>query len=362
MGQDSFFSFRGISKRFGSVVALNDFSLDVREGELVALLGPSGCGKTTALRIAAGFEMADSGALRMNNLDMSGVPANRRGMGMVFQNYSLFPHMTVEGNVAFGLRVKGLGKDRIRHVVTEILGRVRMQELRNRYPHQLSGGQQQRVALARALAVEPKVLLLDEPLSALDAKVRAELRAEIRRLQSESGVATLFVTHDQEEAMGVSDRIVVMDKGVVQQIGSPVDVYMSPKNAFVARFIGAMNEIPGVMVDSRTVSIFGHELPLNIEVGTDRELTLLVRPDDVHITTPGVAGTIPAVVSSVVFAGTSSVLRCLVDHEGSQTPIESVVWSRDLHAQVGDRVGIEIDLRNALRDQPRVDTIIPPGV
>jgi putative spermidine/putrescine transport system ATP-binding protein len=348
MSRGSSFEFRDVSRRFGSVVALQDFTLEVGEGEMVTLLGPSGCGKTTALRIAAGFETADGGTLTLDGHDISRIPANQRGMGMVFQSYSLFPHLTVEGNVAFGLRIKGVNKDRVKEIVAQTLARVRLAELGDRYPHQLSGGQQQRVALARALAIEPKVLLLDEPLSALDAKVRAELRIEIRRLQSETGVSTLFVTHDQEEAMGISDRIVVMDHGVIQQVGSPIEVYMSPRNAFVARFVGAMNEIPAQVMNSQTVAALGQEFPLGASAPSGEKVLLLVRPDAVHVTTAGVTGTIPAVVSGTVFAGSSSVLQLVVDHHEAVIPLESVVWSRDLRVKVGDRVGIEIDVTNAL--------------
>lgn len=350
MSRGSSFAFGNVSRRFGSVVALRNFSLDVGAGELVTLLGPSGCGKTTALRIAAGFETTDGGTLSLDGHDISRIPANQRGMGMVFQSYSLFPHLTVEGNVAFGLKIKGVNKDRVREIVDSTLARVRLAELGDRYPHQLSGGQQQRVALARALAIEPKVLLLDEPLSALDAKVRAELRTEIRRLQSESGVSTLFVTHDQEEAMGISDRIVVMNEGEIQQIGAPMDVYMSPRNAFVARFVGAMNEIPARVVNSQTVTVFGQEYPLGASAMAGETVTLLVRPDAVHVTVAGVTGTIPAVVSGIVFAGSASVLQLVVQHHEVPISLESVVWSRDLRVTVGERVGLEFDMSHALVD------------
>jgi len=347
MNSGSSLAYQGVSRRFGSVVALHDFTLKIGSGELVTLLGPSGCGKTTALRIAAGFDVSDTGSLLLDDQEVSRVPASGRGMGMVFQNYSLFPHLTVEGNIAFGLKIKGFDKERIQEIVAAMLERVRLSGLGGRYPHQLSGGQQQRVALARALAIEPKVLLLDEPLSALDAKVRAELRSEIRQLQTETGVSTLFVTHDQDEAMAISDRIVVMDKGIIQQIGSPVDVYMSPTNAFVARFIGAMNELPARVVDSQTVELFGNFFSAiaGMDVG---HVVLLVRPDAVRVTPPGVTGTIAAKVIEVVFSGSASVLRLMVDHQGHQTQLDSVVWSRDLQHTPGDRVGIEIELNRAV--------------
>jgi putative spermidine/putrescine transport system ATP-binding protein len=279
------------------------------------------------------------------------MPANQRGIGMVFQSYSLFPHLSVEGNVAFGLKIKGLTRDQIEIRVRSVLERVQLLALRDRFPHQLSGGQQQRVALARALAIEPNVLLLDEPLSALDAKVRHELRTEIRRLQTEAGVATLFVTHDQEEAMAISDRIVVMNNGVVQQIGTPVEVYMSPNNSFVARFVGAMNELTVTVMDSRMVSLFGQEHALGASARHGERLTVLVRPDAVRIVPHEAVGSIPASVSEVVFAGSATVVRCSVEYEGTAFHLESVVWSRELVAKPGDRVGLEVDLRHALIDR-----------
>ena len=239
--QQQVLKFSGARKSFGDVVALAGFDLEVAKGELVTLLGPSGCGKTTALRIAAGFEQPDSGTVELHGVNITNQPAHKRNMGMVFQNYSLFPHMNVTENVGFGLKVRGKESAEREMLVTAAIDRVRLNGLGERYSHQLSGGQQQRVALARALVFEPQVLLLDEPLSALDAKVRAELRDEIRLLQSEAGVATIFVTHDQDEALSISDRICIMKDGHVQQIGTPRDVYLHPANAFVARFVGAMN-------------------------------------------------------------------------------------------------------------------------
>ena len=237
-------SFNGVRKTFGPTVALEHFDLDVHEGELIALLGPSGCGKTTALRIAAGFEFADSGSVNVAGSDITRVPAHKRNMGMVFQSYSLFPNLTVAANVEFGLRTRKVDKAERTRRVSEALDMVQLTSTANRYPHQLSGGQQQRVALARALAVQPQVLLLDEPLSALDAKVRLTLRDQIRRIQTELGITTLFVTHDQEEALGISDRVGVMSNGRLEQLGTPTEVYRSPANTFVARFVGSMNELP----------------------------------------------------------------------------------------------------------------------
>jgi putative spermidine/putrescine transport system ATP-binding protein len=248
--------FRAIRKTFGANTALESFDLAMQPGEFVSLLGPSGCGKTTALRIAAGFERPDSGSVVVGTRDVLGVPAHKRNMGMVFQSYSLFPNLTVAGNVAFGLRVRNVGGTERDRRVAEALERVHLGPFASRYPHQLSGGQQQRVALARALVFEPAVLLLDEPLSALDAKVRVGLREEIRRLQLQLGMTTLFVTHDQEEALSISDRVGVMSNGRIEQLGTPREVYGSPATEFVARFVGRINELPG-QVTSDGVEVAG---------------------------------------------------------------------------------------------------------
>ena len=246
--------YAGIRKTFGPTVALEGLDLTVNKGELISLLGPSGCGKTTALRIAAGFEKADSGRVTVAGNDITNMPAHKRNMGMVFQSYSLFPNLTVEGNVEYGLRTRSVDKPTRQKRVAEMLELVQLTSMAKRYAHQLSGGQQQRVALARALAIHPEVLLLDEPLSALDAKVRASLRDEIRRIQTEVGITTLFVTHDQEEALGISDRIGVMSNGRLEQLAPPVEVYRHPASAFVARFVGTMNEFPATISGARIIS------------------------------------------------------------------------------------------------------------
>jgi ABC-type Fe3+/spermidine/putrescine transport system ATPase subunit len=234
-----------ITKRFGSVVAVRDFNLTVEEGEFVSLLGPSGCGKTTILRCIAGFEQPDTGRVYFYDQVVNDVPPERRDVGMVFQAYALFPNMTVGQNIAFPLMIKGCAKTEQAKRVTELLDLVQLQGLENRYPRQLSGGQQQRVALARALAKQPKVLLLDEPLSALDAKIREELRVEIRRIQTTLAITTIYVTHDQEEALSISDRVVVMNQGIIQQVGTPTHIYRRPETLFVARFVGTTNLFPG---------------------------------------------------------------------------------------------------------------------
>jgi putative spermidine/putrescine transport system ATP-binding protein len=233
-----------VSKHFGDQVAVEDFNLTVEDGELVSFLGPSGCGKTTTLRMTAGFEMPDSGAVIVDGVDVTDLPPNKRGMGMVFQGYALFPNMTAAENVEFGLAVRKrpLAERRVR--VEELLELFGLTQVAGSYPHQMSGGQQQRVALARAVAIQPGVLLLDEPLSAVDAKVREELRTETRRMQVQLHVTTILVTHDQSEALSISDRVVVMNRGAIEEVGTPTQIYSEPRSAFTAGFVGAMNEIP----------------------------------------------------------------------------------------------------------------------
>ena len=233
----------GLSRHYGTVVALDNLDLTVQPGELIALLGPSGCGKTTTLRLLAGLEDADTGHINVAGRDITRLPASKRDMGMVFQAYSLFPHMTVQQNVAFGLRLRKISSAKRDQRALEMLELVDLPTQADRYPHQISGGQQQRVALARALAIEPQVLLLDEPLSALDAKVRAQLRDQIRRIQLEVGITTLFVTHDQEEALAIADRVGVMRAGRLEQLAPPTEVYSRPATSFVAEFVGLSNRL-----------------------------------------------------------------------------------------------------------------------
>ncbi len=271
-----------LNRRYGEVRALDNFSLDVAPGELVALLGPSGCGKTTALRALAGLDEVDSGKVLVDGRDITRVSAHRRDMGMVFQAYSLFPNMTARENVAYGLRLRSIGGQERRRRAGELLDLVGLAIHADRYPDQLSGGQQQRVALARALAIRPKVLLLDEPLSALDAKVRSQLRDEIRSVQREVGTTTLFVTHDQEEALAMADRVGVMSAGRLQQIAPPAELYERPRTAFVAEFVGLTNKVRGTVRSSK-VSVLGAEVPV-LEGSVDAgEATVLVRPESVLV-------------------------------------------------------------------------------
>lgn len=275
-------------RRFGEVIALDGLNLTIQPGELVALLGPSGCGKTTALRLLAGLDLADEGKVIVDGQDLTNVPANKRDMGMVFQAYSLFPNMTALENVAFGLKVRGIDTEKRQKKANELLELVGLNTQANRYSHQMSGGQQQRVALARALAIEPKVLLLDEPLSALDAKVRTQLRDEIRRIQIEVGTTTLFVTHDQEEAMAMADRVGVMSNGKLEQIDRPNIVYSSPTSAFVASFVGAMNRLPAKLDGNKV-----HTLGQSISHGggaSGSDLVALIRPESIEVSVAKTSG------------------------------------------------------------------------
>src|SRR5512136_822965 len=236
-----------ICKEFAGTTAVSDFNLAVEKGEFVSFLGPSGCGKTTTLRMIAGFEIPTEGNVKIDDVDITNKAPNQRNVGMVFQAYALFPNMTVAQNIGYGLRIRKESKEAIRERVAEMLSLIHLEQKGDSYPYQLSGGQQQRVALARALAIQPKVLLLDEPLSALDAVVRVTLRDEIRRIQTALGITTLYVTHDQEEALAISDRVVVMRDGWVEQVGTPEDVYAEPATRFVATFIGKINQLAGVV-------------------------------------------------------------------------------------------------------------------
>ncbi|MDN4649497.1 ABC transporter ATP-binding protein [Curtobacterium sp. PsM8] len=278
-----------VEKRYGTHRALAGLSLRVEPGEFLSLLGPSGCGKTTALRALAGLEAIDAGAIRIDGEDVANTPANKRDMGMVFQQYSLFPHMTVRQNVAFGLEMRKVPSSERKSRVVDALDMVHLADFADRFPHQLSGGQQQRVALARALVTRPRVLLLDEPLSALDAKVRVSLREEIRRIQSDLGITTVFVTHDQEEALAVSDRIAVMNAGDIEQIGTPEELYRSPSSAFTADFVGQSNRLGGDLRGG-DVFVYGFRVPALDLTVADGPVLAYVRPEDIAFAAEGVTG------------------------------------------------------------------------
>jgi putative spermidine/putrescine transport system ATP-binding protein len=303
-------SLRGLSRAFGGTKALDGMSLDIAPGELVALLGPSGCGKTTALRIVAGFETADAGEVLVDGADVSAVPAARRDMGMVFQGYSLFPNMNALDNVGFGLRLRKASAGRRRQRAAELLDMVGLAAQARQYPHQLSGGQQQRVALARALAIEPRVLLLDEPLSALDAKVRQQLREQIRSLQQRLGTTTLFVTHDQEEALSMADRVGVMRAGRLEQVAAPGELYSRPATEFVAEFVGTMNRLPG-RLRWPDVTVLGVTMPAREGAPRppDGPVDVLVRPEGLAVA-PAEGGN--GIVSARTFLGAVTRVRVLL--------------------------------------------------
>jgi putative spermidine/putrescine transport system ATP-binding protein len=304
-------SIENIRKQFGAAVAVSDFSLEIAEGELVAFLGPSGCGKTTTLRMIAGFIAPTAGRIRIGETDVTRLPVHKRDTGMVFQRYALFPHMTVAENVAFGLEMHKIPKADRDGKIRRVLDMVRMSELRDRYPRQLSGGQQQRVAIARALAIEPKVFLLDEPLSNLDAKLRVEVREEIHALQRRLGLTTVFVTHDQEEALAIADRMAIMHDGIVQQVGTPDTLYERPANLFVADFLGKMNVFKGRGADNVFQTEAGQRIAAQ---GGSGATHLGVRPERVSLREqPSGGNALAGVVESSLYLG--SILEVRV-HRG----------------------------------------------
>ena len=330
----------GLSRHYGPVVALDHLDLTLQPGELIALLGPSGCGKTTTLRLLAGLEDADAGRITVGGRDITRLSAAKRDMGMVFQAYSLFPHMTVRQNVAFGLRLRKVATAQRDKRALEMLDLVGLSVQADRYPHQLSGGQQQRVALARALAIEPQVLLLDEPLSALDAKVRAQLRDEIRRIQLEVGITTLFVTHDQEEALAIADRVGVMRAGHLEQLAPPTEVYSRPATSFVAEFVGLTNRLVGE-VRAGQLTVRGRVLPLVERETPDGQVVALVRPEAVTLASHDApeSGPLVGTVIAVTFLGATS--RVTVDL-GDTTVLAQLTTADATALPAGSRVALTI--------------------
>ncbi|CDB74913.1 MULTISPECIES: spermidine/putrescine ABC transporter ATP-binding protein [Clostridia] len=294
---------KNVSKTYGDNTVLNNLSLNIRKNEFLTLLGPSGCGKTTTLKILAGFENSDIGKVLFNDEDISALPPYKRQLNTVFQKYALFPHMNVYENIAFGLKIKKVSKNEIDKKVSEMLKLVALEGFEKRSIDSLSGGQQQRVAIARALVNEPKVLLLDEPLGALDLKLRKEMQSELKRIQQRLGITFIFVTHDQEEALTMSDTIVVMNKGIIQQMGSPEDIYNEPANAFVADFIGESNIVDGIMLEDLKVEFCNHVFTcVDKGFNSNEVVDVVIRPEDIEIISPE-KGMITGKVNSVKFKG-----------------------------------------------------------
>ncbi|WP_323702740.1 ABC transporter ATP-binding protein [Mammaliicoccus sp. Dog046] len=330
----SIIKFENISKNFSNTQVLDDISFEIEEGKFYTLLGPSGCGKTTILKLIAGFETATSGDILFNNKIINQVPANKRKVNTVFQDYALFPHLNVFDNVAFGLKIKKLNKSEIKNKVKEALKLVKLEGYEDRQITEMSGGQKQRVAIARALANEPEIILLDEPLSALDLKLRTEMQYELRELQQRLGITFIFVTHDQEEALAMSDYIFVMRNGKIQQSGTPVDIYDEPVNKFVADFIGESNIVSGIMKRDYVVEMYG--IPYEcVDAGfeKDAKVDVVIRPEDITIKSES-EGRISAVVDSQLFRGVHYEICCF-DAQGNEWIIQTTK-----KATIGETVGL----------------------
>ena len=325
-----------ISKGFGEQLVLDDLNLSVHENEFLTLLGPSGCGKTTTLRILGGFESPDKGQVIFDGQDITHLPPNKRNLNTVFQKYALFSHMSVSENIAFGLKISGKSDTYIKDKIRYALKLVNLEGYENRLPDSLSGGQQQRIAIARAIVNEPRLLLLDEPLGALDLKLRQDMQYELIRLKNELGITFIYVTHDQEEALTMSDTIVVMNQGYIQQMGSPEDIYNEPQNAFVADFIGESNIIEGVMIQDRLVQILGAKFDcVDTGFGQNKPVDVVIRPEDVDLVEPE-KGTITGVVTHLIFKGVH------YEMEVQANGFEWLVHSTDMFP-VGQKVGIHVD-------------------
>lgn len=326
----------GISKSYGDKVILDDLNLYLNENRFLTILGPSGCGKTTTLRILGGFETPDKGRVIFEGRDITSLPPNERQVNTVFQKYALFTHMNIEENIAFGLKIKNKSKSYIRDKVKYALKLVNLDGYEKRMPDSLSGGQQQRIAIARAIVNEPRVLLLDEPLGALDLKLRQDMQYELIRLKNELGITFIYVTHDQEEALTMSDTIVVMNQGYIQQIGTPEKIYNEPENAFVADFIGDSNIIDGIMIRDELVSILGQKFPcVDKGFGTNKPVDVVIRPEDVDLVKPE-EGTLTGTVTHLIFKGVH------YEMEVTANGFEWLVHSTDMFP-VGTEVGIRVD-------------------
>lgn len=328
-----------INKSFDGQLVLEDLNLYIRENEFLTLLGPSGCGKTTTLRILGGFETPDQGSVIFDGKDITKMPPNKRQLNTVFQKYALFTHMSIAENIAFGLKIKNKSRDYIKDKIRYALKLVNLEGYENRSPDSLSGGQQQRIAIARAIVNEPKVLLLDEPLGALDLKLRQDMQYELIRLKNELGITFIYVTHDQEEALTMSDTIVVMNQGYIQQIGSPEKIYNEPENAFVADFIGDSNIFNAVMVEDKLVEILGTRFPcVDTGFGQNKPVDAVIRPEDVILSSPE-EGRLEGVVTHLIFKGVH------YEMEVTAAGFEWLVHSTSMFP-VGTRVGIHVDPYN----------------
>lgn len=336
MNQDKLIDLVNITKSYEDNIILDDLNLYIRENEFITLLGPSGCGKTTTLRILGGFENPDKGKVIFDGKDITNLPPNKRALNTVFQKYALFSHMTIAENIAFGLKIKKKPKSYIDDKIKYALKLVNLEGYGNRSPESLSGGQQQRIAIARAIVNEPKVLLLDEPLGALDLKLRQDMQYELIRLKNELGITFIYVTHDQEEALTMSDTIVVMNQGYIQQIGTPEKIYNEPENSFVADFIGESNILSAIMIKDKLVEILGARFAcVDTGFGTNQPVDVVIRPEDIDLVKPE-EGTIEGVVTGLIFKGVHYEMDVMANGH------EWLVHSTDMFA-VGTKVGIHID-------------------
>jgi len=345
----AFLDISHLEKSFGTMRVVKDFNLQIEQGEFVSLLGPSGCGKTTVLRMVAGFEAPSAGSIRIDGKDVVNLRPNQRKIGMVFQAYALFPNLTVAQNVGFGLGIAGVPKAEAAARVQEMLDLIGLPDLGSRYPFQLSGGQQQRVALARALAVRPRVLLLDEPLSALDAKIRVSLRTEIREIQQRLGITTIFVTHDQEEALSMSDRVVVMNGGIADQIGTPFEIYNRPTTRFVAGFVGTLNNFNAIVTDAASGGIrIGDSvltLPQPVNAPNGAAITVALRPEAAHLgRAPGREVILNGTIAEVHFMG--SVIRIKADVAGTMLSLDTFNRADTPPPPVGTATEISVSARD----------------
>ncbi|KXH87012.1 ABC transporter ATP-binding protein [Sporosarcina sp. HYO08] len=349
----SYLSIKNLTKTYGGNDVLRDVSFELEKGMFLSLLGPSGCGKTTILRIIAGLVKADEGVVSINNTVIDHLPPNKRDMGIVFQSYALFPHMTVEQNIAYGLEQRKMSKSHIQNAVKEAIHMVQLEGFEHRTPKQLSGGQQQRVALARAMIIQPKLLLLDESLSALDKKLRMEMQVELRQIQKKSGITTVFVTHDQDEAMTMSDQIALMSKGKIEQIDTPKNIYNKPVNQFVANFLGKSNTFTGQVVEKRVDQYLLKmnngailQLPSTQLMEVGKSYTLIIRPEKIHMFPMREENSLQGIVKFCTYTGSFS--EYLVDVAGQEFTVQQQNRSNEKSYSIGEEVWIRWDAIDTL--------------